>query len=89
MGAVGVHPADPAAPERCLAETAATLKVVAILAPVSVFPKMVPDLLCPEKMPVVASKPAEEKAADDPHRASAGGRWTVGQFMHYSESTLA
>lgn len=79
--AVVIRPADPRAPERRLAQTAAALEVVAVLAVVSIFAEMGPDLLGAEKVPVMAPKAADE-AADEPHRAWTRERGTVGEFIH-------
>jgi hypothetical protein len=79
---VVVHPADPGAPERRLAQTPAALEVVAILAVVAVLPEMAPDLLGAEKVPVMVPEAAEE-AADDPQRASTRERGTVSEFVHW------
>ena len=88
MRAVVAHTAEPGTPERRLGETQTALKEVAILAVTPVLPRMISDLLGPQKMPMMASKAAEQ-AAEDAHRASTRGRGTVNQFVHHSESTLA
>ena len=76
------------APERCLAETPATLEVMAVLTTISVLHETEADLLGAEEVPMMMSTQAEEKAADDSHRATTGERGVVGQIVHGSDPML-